>query len=773
MAERAARAGDHWLAVVVVLVLAIVGAVALLAVTPPRARSADAPEGEFSAARAAVHVDQIAQRPHPVGSADHARVQRYIVEAARDAGAEVRVESDEAIRVASGSPFRSARTENVVARLAGSAPSISGGKVLMVAAHYDSVPTGPGAADDGAAVAAMLETMRALRVIGGVRNDVVFLFTDGEELGLLGAAAFVERHGVDDIGAVLNWEARGSRGPVWMFETSGGNGPLVRAFADATARPVANSLSYEVYRRLPNDTDFTVFREAGAAGLNSAFIDGVHDYHAASDTPQRLSADSMQHHGENMLGMVRVFGNADLRTYQDGSDAVYFDVFARGMVRYPAALVVPVAVLTVLALAGLIVFGARRSAVHPASVLVVAAVGIGAVVLTAVACVVLWRLVLLVRPELGWLPLSEPYRRAGFAAGFALVALAWLLVAARLLHRRGGAELLAGGLAVLAVPLLVFAFAVPGASYLFQWPVLAGLPALWWTMRRGDHGPMPSGIPAVVMLVLFTPLVTNLLVALGMRLAGVAMAIGVLGGLVMLPLLARLPRPGLTAAIGASIGVVVLGVSVASSASTPQRPRQDALVYVQDAAEGRALWLTGDPAPDAWTVRVLGDRPERADPAPYLPEFAGRSVLTAAAPTVGLPAPTVSVIADTTTGDARTVRFRVASTRRAWRLQVRLPVEPLRTCTVAGQRIDAPVLAKGAAETNGVVFLHYGAGSNGMELSCEIRAGTQLTLDVSDYDVGLPTTVAALVGPRPAATVPAAHNLGPSDSSVVRQSFVL
>ncbi|WP_440064670.1 M28 family peptidase [Streptosporangium sp. OZ121] len=89
--------------------------------------------------------------------------------------------------------------DNIVATLPGRDPT----GTVMVAAHYDSAAMGPGASDDGAAVAAMLETVRALRAQedqegrgggGNLRNDLVFLMTDGEEDGVLGAEAFVREH---------------------------------------------------------------------------------------------------------------------------------------------------------------------------------------------------------------------------------------------------------------------------------------------------------------------------------------------------------------------------------------------------------------------------------------------------------------------------------------------------------------------------------------------------------------------------------------------------
>jgi Zn-dependent M28 family amino/carboxypeptidase len=94
--------------------------------------------------------------------------------------------------------------DNIVATLPGRDPT---GAVVLVA-HYDSVAAGPGASDDGAAVAAMLETIRAVRVGGPLRNDLVLLIADGEEAGLLGADAFVRSNSLAGQRAVvLNWEA--------------------------------------------------------------------------------------------------------------------------------------------------------------------------------------------------------------------------------------------------------------------------------------------------------------------------------------------------------------------------------------------------------------------------------------------------------------------------------------------------------------------------------------------------------------------------------------
>src|SRR5690606_9644221 len=129
-----------------------------------------------------------------------------------------------------------AHVTNVIAWLPGQVR----GPALALAAHYDSVGAGPGAADDGHGVATVLEVLRILQT-SARHPPLVAVFTDGEEAGLLGMRAFVEHPRAREIGVVLNVEARGTTGPARMFETSDGNAALIAAYAPA--RPSALSLS--------------------------------------------------------------------------------------------------------------------------------------------------------------------------------------------------------------------------------------------------------------------------------------------------------------------------------------------------------------------------------------------------------------------------------------------------------------------------------------------------------------------------------------------------
>ena len=175
----------------------------------------------------------------------------------------------------------------------------------MLAAHYDSVPAGPGASDDGAAVASVLEIARIVAARPPPPRPIVLLITDGEEAGLLGAWLFVHRHPLSkQVKAAVNMEARGTSGLSLMFETGSANGWLMRLYGSAIARPITNSLYYVVYKLLQNDTDFTAFKAAGYQGFNFAFIGNVGRYHTPLDNVANAGAGSIQQQGDNALAVL-------------------------------------------------------------------------------------------------------------------------------------------------------------------------------------------------------------------------------------------------------------------------------------------------------------------------------------------------------------------------------------------------------------------------------------------------------------------------------------
>jgi hypothetical protein len=246
---------------------------------PPPLVPSDAPAEQFSGARALAWLERIEGegRPHPVGSPDAARVREILVIELERLGLAVEVQT----RLATSAHGTVAVVRNIIATV----PGRESGPRVLVCAHYDSVPAGPGSSDDGAGTAAILEIARALKAGGETpRNGVVLLIDEGEEAGLIGARAFVDAHPLArEIGVVINLEARGTGGRAHMFETSEDNAWLMSRYARAVEHPDAVSVAYELYRRMPNDTDLSVFKAAGMPGMNLAFIDGVSRYHTPLD----------------------------------------------------------------------------------------------------------------------------------------------------------------------------------------------------------------------------------------------------------------------------------------------------------------------------------------------------------------------------------------------------------------------------------------------------------------------------------------------------------
>lgn len=310
-----------------------------LATRTPAPVPADAPAAAFSAVRAMDDVRAIARAPHPSGSPENRRVRDYLLARLRSLGLEARL----APGVARTNPRRTAPARVAVENVLGVLPGRDrDAPALLLMSHYDSVPRSPGAADDAAGVAASLEVVRALQASDPPARDVVLLFTDGEELGLLGAQAFFTGGGgaapdplVARIGAVLNLETRGGGGRTVMFETSPDSGALVRLFGHAAPRPSSNSLAASVYERMPNGTDFTLAKAAGLPGMNFAFIGRPGQYHSPSSTPEALEQGALQHMGDQVLAVSRAL-TGSTRLPPRAPDAVYSDVLGAGFLAYPA-----------------------------------------------------------------------------------------------------------------------------------------------------------------------------------------------------------------------------------------------------------------------------------------------------------------------------------------------------------------------------------------------------------------------------------------------------
>ncbi len=512
----------------------------------PGAPAAGAPATTFSGLRALAIARSLAVEPHALGTAGHDRERDHVLALLRGMGLSPEVHPG--IGHFQGRHARQlaivSAVENIVARI----PGTSGGEMLALAAHYDAVRGGLGAGDDAGGVATVLELARALRAGPPLRHDVLLLLTDGEERGMLGADAFVHSDPWrGKVAVVMNFEGRGDTGPTAMFETSADNGRLITALGRGPVPASADSLTQAIYQRMPNDTDLTVFKRAGMAGLNFAYVDGFTRYHAPNDDADHLNLGSLAQEGVTALATIRTLDQSDFQKLR-GADREYFKLPGLGLVSYRQRWARPEMLLLLLAGLAAIVRGARRGALRPLGVLVAMGVTLVAATMAALTIFLTWRLLRLLHPAFAHVWNGQPTHADWFIAGFALVGVAAWLATWRLLGPRlRPAARLAGALALFLVMGLLCALLLPGGTHLWLWPGISVALGLVWMVRRspllplhgapGDNWTGPL-LASVVTMVFWAPLIYQMGVILPFAAAGV---VGVLVALTLAPAAAMLP----------------------------------------------------------------------------------------------------------------------------------------------------------------------------------------------------------------------------------------
>ncbi len=640
------------------LTLAVLLAVAWLSSswrTVPGPLPASAPDSAFSSARAMTHVVEIASEAHPPGSPAHARARAYLIGELRILGLDPAVQT--ATSMLAGPDHTTAATvHNIVARLPG---TDAGERAVLVTAHYDSRGIALGAGDAGTGVAAILEALRAVRAGPPLSNDLIVLFSDGEELGLLGAQAFVREHPwMDDVAVAVSLEMRGGGGPSTMFETGDENGWVIAALAESGAPAWANSLTDDIYRRMPNDTDFTRFREAGVQGLNFAGIGRAHLYHQQYDSPANLSEATLQHHGENALAVLRHLGNADLSNVNAPTRA-YLSLPYLGIVSYDSVWVRGFAAAAVGAwlLAFLLALWSGSSVAAillgmlAAAVYLAAMGGLGFLLLE-------WRVG--AHPEVGALQAGLFHREEWYVLALVAAALALAMPVFGLVRKWITASQLATGALIIPAGLAVGATSMaPLGAMNLQGPAIAGClgAAALIGVRQGRRPGLLRWltvlVAAVPVLAVLTPLVEGVWMAMGMELAVIlAVLIGVVAVL-LLPALEVMREPGgWWIGLGATAAAAAcLAMGVSDAEPSPDRPAPSTLVYALDRSAESAWWGT-DPARAAdhpgsvWAAAAASF--DADTPPDSLRSFTGGRVgyATAVAEVVDAPLPRVVVVAE-------------------------------------------------------------------------------------------------------------------------------
>jgi len=656
--------------------LLVVGAIywSFTSLLPSKISDLNAPKTAFSTERALVHLKEITKKPHYVGTEEHTRVKDYIIKSLTSLGLQVTTQN----QVAVNKKWRAGtKAQNILARIKGT----TNGKAVVLLSHYDSaVHSSFGASDAGSGVVAILEGVRAFLAKGEKpKNDIIILITDAEEVGLLGAAAFVNHHPwAKDVGLVLNFEARGSGGPSYMLlETNGGNKELISAFNKAKPNfPVANSLMYSIYKMLPNDTDLTIFREDGNLnGFNFAFIGDHFDYHTALDTYENLDLDTLEQQGDYLMTMLPYFANADLENLNATTDDIYFSFPKLGLITYPFSWVLGMFILGALLFFVITFMGVQKGKLSTHGMFTGFIPFLGSLISAGLLAVFGWKVLKIIHPQYNAILHGFTYNGYWYIAAFITLSLAitfWFYN--RYFKGYSAANLMVGPLFVWGIINLLIVIYLKGAGF-FILPVyaaLAILAMLLFSKRNRQFKLIMSTLLSLPTLLVFAPLVKMFPVGLGLKMLVVSAIFVVLLFGLLIPVFKKFRNANLLSNVFLGLGVLFLVIASFKSGYTNKKPQPTSLVYVMDADENKAYWATYESTPNDFNKAYLGDSPIEGsfDEVAAKSKYNSGYKLHQKAAVVTLPHPMVKTIKDTIFASKRHLSLQIIPQRKTNKMEL-------------------------------------------------------------------------------------------------------
>ena len=565
-------------------------------------------ETDFSIHNALEHVKTISLKQHYVGSEAHKNVQNYIVSELNKMGLETEIQTQTAIN----RKWAAATTaQNIIAKVKGS----ENGKALMLLSHYDSsTHSSLGASDAGSGVAVILEGVRAfLSKNKTPKNDIVILLSDAEELGLLGAQAFVNEHSwTKDIGLVLNFEARGSGGPSYvLMETNGKNSKLLTEFLAAKPNfPAANSLMYGVYKKLPNDTDLTVFRQdANINGFNFAFIGDHFDYHTAQDSYERLDKETLLHQADYITTTLNYFAFSDLENLDSDKDFIYLNFPFSKLLIYPFSWVTPLLIIAIVFFLILIFFGISLNKISIKKVFKGFIPFLISLILCGSISFGLWKLLLVIHPHYNDILHGFTYNGYTYIITFVFLNLLILLKTYKHFSKEEKAiNLLIAPIFVWLIINFLISIYLKGASF-FIIPVFCALfilaIAVFMNIEERSKRILFT-IISIPTIYIFAPMVKMFPVALGLKNLWISgLLIALIFGLMLFTFHQKkatwmLKLSGLLALVFFSLATFNSGFSI-------DNKKPNSIVYIQNSDAKTAYFGTYNTTLDSYTKQIFDE----------------------------------------------------------------------------------------------------------------------------------------------------------------------
>lgn len=738
-------------------------------IAPPDPKPESSSQAEFSAERAFEHIQALSPTTRPIGTAANDSARNYILDELRQLGLEPDIQSGIGI----GSSFDRGlvgNTNNIIAKMEGENPQ----RTILLMAHYDSKPNTFGAGDDASGVASILESIRALKSQEQpLQNNVWILLTDGEERGLLGAELFADEFEyLAEIDLVLNFESRGSSGPSMMFETSENNAHLIPHFARATPYPAANSLMYTVYKILPNDTDMSVTKRAGLNGLNFAFTEDFLHYHTMLDTPENLSLASMQHHGSNLLGNVRHFGNTDFEQQSD-SDFVYFNNVTGRLLYYPSGWSFPLAIITALLFLAYLIFLFRTKKITIGKYLVslilfLLTIGVGALI-----SFYGWQFIKMLHPDYEWIIQGEVYNHTWYFWTFLLlIGGLFTGIYSWIQNKLSTQQLISGPFTIWIIFSLVTAWYLPTAAYIFTWPALMGLTG--WIILGDDLTTYSWKRTAILAIAFFwglfiiSPFIRLVQVMLTTEMLAVSMVLlGLLIGLTW-PLINQIidNHPYKWSGTLVVMSLICLFGATFNADFNEDRKKQNSINFVQDLDSDTAYWVSRDPEADEWTQQFLGENYNKGTLSDITIPL-GKEVLYQEANAIEIPSPDFEIRSDSTSESQKHITLQMDAGQ-----GIAMKMDWGNSSSVSQIKIEGKAIFED--EEMGRYLYYFHDFTEPVELSISYPANNEaLSLQFTFVDSSLPTESLDDFQLRPDHIIPAPYSVFSSDATIWQKNVAL
>jgi hypothetical protein len=711
---------------------------------PNKISSFNTPKDKYATGRALNHLSKISQKPHFIGNDEHQKVKQYLIDQLQKLGLEVKEQNQLGIN----KKWRAVtQTQNVYAKIKG---TDSKSKSLLLLSHYDSQPHSSfGASDAGSGVVVILENIRAFLASGKKpKNDIIILFTDAEEVGLLGADAFVNNNDwIKNVGLVLNFEARGSGGPSYMLlETNKGNRNLIKAFNKAKPNfPVANSLMYSIYKMLPNDTDLTVFREdADINGFNFAFIDDHFDYHTAMDNYDRLDRNTLEQQGDYLYNLLNYFSDVNLENLNSDKDNIYFNFPNMGLINYPFSWNIPLFVLALILFFAITFTGVQKQKLTTKAMFAGFVPFLSSLILSVAIATFGWKLLKVIYPQYNDILHGFTYNGHLYIFAFSMLIIAIsLFVYKRYLNLHSAANLMVAPIFVWGILNFFFLLKLPGAGF-FIFPVYLGLlilAILLFTNYNKSTKLLLATFIVIPVLIVFSPLIKMFPVGLGLKMLGISAFFIVFLFGILVPIFKQYGNTKKWAVLFLSVSLLAFVSASFKSGYSKDRKQPTSLVYFKDADNDEAYFASYEAQINSFNKAYLTENPTKGSFIKDTPasKYQTNFRLHKKTDAVAIPSSIIEVFKDTVIDLNRQVYFRITPQRKVNRLElIAQNTLHFNEFKVNGESISHNNKAEFNTENRKTIITYYPTKPNEfleIEFSIPMEEKPEIVLYESAYDL--------------------------------------